>query len=86
MNNLFDHPHTRECPRLLGHRGFTPVAPENSIPSFEAAGMLGFWAIETDVHKTKDGVLVCCHNASTQKMYNEDLVIEESTFADLQKL
>ena len=41
-----------ERPIFMAHRGFTPVAPENSIVSFEAAAERGYWAIETDVHET----------------------------------
>ncbi len=86
MSRIFDFENTAEHPRLIAHRGFTPVAPENSIPSFEAAGKLGFWAIETDIHKTRDGVLVCCHNSSMEKMYGEDIFIEENTLESLMKL
>jgi len=39
--------------RYISHRGFTPLAPENSLPSFYYAGLLGQWAIETDVHIMK---------------------------------
>ena len=45
-------------PKLIAHRGLTNEAPENSNPAFRKAGENGFWAIETDVHKTKDGILV----------------------------
>ncbi len=68
---------------MLGHRGFTPVAPENSLPSFEAAAKRGFWAIETDIRKTKDGVLVCCHNATTEARYDLNLTIVDCTYAEL---
>ncbi len=83
---IFPYKNSKDHPLFIGHRGFTPVAPENSLPSFKAAGERGFWAIETDIHKTRDGVLVCCHNASTEKMYGEDLVIEECTLDELKKL
>ena len=81
-NKLFD----RKKPLLLAHRGFTPVAPENTLASFRAAAARGFWAIETDVHRTLDGVLVCCHNFSLKKMYGADIKIEDQTFAELKKL
>lgn len=81
-NKLFD----RKKPLLLAHRGFTPVAPENTLASFRAAAARGFWAIETDVHRTLDGVLVCCHNFSLKKMYGADIKIEDQTFAALKKL
>ena len=47
---------------FISHRGFTPLAPENSLPSFLYAGKFKQWAIETDLHLTKDGEVVCCHN------------------------
>ncbi len=86
INNMFRYRNSKEHPRLIAHRGYTPVAPENSLPSFEAAGKHGFWAIETDVHKTKDGYLVCCHNSSTEKMFGKDIIIEEATLLELSKL
>jgi len=84
--NIFEGENTRERVRFIAHRGYTPVAPENTLASFEEAGKRGFWAIETDVHKTLDGVLVCCHDANTLKMYGENIVIEEATLAELSHL
>ena len=83
---VFPHKNTPETPLFLGHRGFTPVAPENSLPSFEAAGKRGFWAIETDVRLTRDGVMVCCHNATTAARFDADLTVSECTYAELLKL
>lgn len=80
---VFPHANTPETPLIIGHRGFTPVAPENSLPSFEAAGKRGFWAIETDVRRTRDGILVCCHNATTAARYNAELAIADATYAEL---
>lgn len=75
-----------ERPLLIAHRGYTPKAPENTLASFRAAAQLGFWAIETDVHRTLDGVLVCCHNHSLKKMYGADMKIEEHTWRELSSL
>ena len=72
-------------PRLFSHRGFTPVAPENSLASFTAAGRLGYWGIETDIRKTKDGVLVCCHDASLARMFSVPLKVEETDWAELRR-
>ena len=73
-------------PIFMAHRGYTPIAPENSIVSFEAAAERGYWAIETDVHETLDGVLVCCHNFSLSKMYGVKMKIEEHNFNELRDL
>ena len=73
-------------PLLIAHRGYTPVAPENTLVSFLAAAERGFWAIETDVHRTLDGVLVCCHNFSVEKMYGVPQMIAETPYGELKQL
>lgn len=37
---------------FIAHRGYSSVAPENSIPAFEAAAKKGFGAIECDIYET----------------------------------
>jgi glycerophosphoryl diester phosphodiesterase len=46
---------------LQGHRGARGLRPENTLPSFEAALDHGVDSIETDLHLTRDGVAVLCH-------------------------
>src|SRR3954462_4716808 len=45
-----------------GHRGARGLRPENTLPSFEAALDAGVTSIETDLHLTRDGALVLCHD------------------------
>ncbi len=71
--------------KLSAHRGYQPQGPENSIASFEAAGKLGFWAIETDVRLTADGKLVCIHNDTIDATYNGSGKVAEMTYAELCK-
>lgn len=73
-------------PRYISHRGFTPMAPENSLPGFEYAGLLSQWAIETDVRVTRDGELVCCHDTDVSRMFGEAGFVEEMTLAQIDKL
>jgi glycerophosphoryl diester phosphodiesterase len=47
---------------LQGHRGARGLRPENTLPSFEAALDAGATSIETDLHLTRDGVVVLCHD------------------------
>ena len=47
---------------LFGHRGYSDQYSENTMLAFSKAIESGFDGIETDVHKTKDGVLVLCHD------------------------
>ncbi len=70
-------------PFLSAHRGWQPEAPENSLPAFRRAGELGFAAIETDVLRTKDGVLVCIHDVSLKRTFGVDVQVKDKTFAEL---
>ena len=72
--------------KLIAHRGYAVHAPQNSLEAFEAAGMLGYWAIETDVHKTKDGVLVCNHDATVDHVFNGSGEIRAMSWAELSEL
>jgi glycerophosphoryl diester phosphodiesterase len=49
-------------PIAFAHRGGTEAAPENTLPAFEAAVGHGFRYLETDVHLTRDGVLMAFHD------------------------
>ncbi|HIT74328.1 MAG TPA: hypothetical protein IAA98_01930 [Candidatus Avipropionibacterium avicola] len=75
-----------EVPRFVSHRGYRPLAPDNSLPGFVHAGRLGQWAIETDVHVSRDGVPVCCHDATVDATYDGEGRIDEMTWAELSRL
>ena len=49
---------------MIAHRGASRQAPENTPAAFEAAIAIGADAVELDVRRTADGVLVVHHNAS----------------------
>jgi glycerophosphoryl diester phosphodiesterase len=51
-------------PLVIAHRGASSEAPENTPAAFGAAIELGVDAVELDVRRTSDGVLVVHHNAS----------------------
>jgi glycerophosphoryl diester phosphodiesterase len=53
---------------VIAHRGASREAPQNTPAAFEAAIALGADAVELDVRRTADGVLVVHHNASRRGM------------------
>ena len=72
--------------KIIAHRGLSGIETENTNAAFVAAGNRSYWGIETDVHKTADGVYVVFHDDNTVRMTNKDLVVEEVTYKDLCQL
>lgn len=73
-------------PLILAHRGANKVAPQNTVPAFKKALEFNADGIETDVHLTKDGEIVICHNYTVDDTSNGKGYIDEMTFAELRKL
>lgn len=48
--------------QVMAHRGASKAAPENTLAAFRRAGEMGSDAVELDVRRTSDGVLVIHHN------------------------
>jgi glycerophosphoryl diester phosphodiesterase len=71
---------------LISHRGESADAPENTLAAFRLAWERKVPSIELDVHLTKDGKLICCHDADTKRTTGVDKKIVESTAAELQQL
>ena len=55
-------------PLAFSHRGFAPQGGENTLKAFSAAWDLGFGYLETDVHATRDGVLVVFHDEDLPRL------------------
>lgn len=73
-------------PRVCAHRGFSKIAPENSMPAFGAAVALGAEEIEFDLWPTKDGEIVSCHDATLDRVSSGSGVIYEHTYEELKAL
>ncbi len=73
-------------PRLCAHRGFSTVAPENSLPALGAAVALGAEEVEFDIWSTSDGVLVSSHDSTLDRVSNGTGRICEHTYAELLEL
>ncbi len=73
-------------PRVCAHRGFSRVAPENSMPAFGAAIALGAKEIEFDLWPTADGEIVSCHDANLDRVSTGTGYITDHTLARLEEL
>lgn len=66
----------------VAHRGYSTVAPENTLSAYKLAAQNGFNTVECDVEFTKDGVPVLLHDATVDRTSNgtgniADLTLEE---------
>lgn len=67
----------------MAHRGASAVAPANTFAAFEAAVQMGANVIETDVHWTRDNVLVVAHDDTVDAVSNGSGRIAEMNYKDL---
>lgn len=74
-----------EAPIAFAHRGGAGDWPENSMPAFAAAVELGYRYLETDVHVTRDGVLVAFHDDRLDRVTDRSGVISELSWAEVKQ-
>lgn len=83
MNTIrIDHGTTR----MVAHRGVSGLETENTCAAFVAAGNRSYVGIETDIHVTADGEFAVIHDDTALRVADADVVIEESTMAELQAI
>ena len=72
--------------KLVGHRGFSQIAPENTLPAYELAGDYGFWGAECDIVETKDGYFVLMHDLTLDRTTSGTGNVKDFTLAELKQL
>ncbi|MBU7450599.1 glycerophosphodiester phosphodiesterase family protein [Leuconostoc citreum] len=72
--------------QIIAHRGYRVVAPENSIPAFEAALAYHPDMLETDVHRTKDGHLVIIHDEKVDRTTDGTGLVKDLTLSEIKQL
>ncbi len=78
------HPFLKHnTPLAFAHRGGASDAPENTMPAFQRAIDLGYIYLETDVHATKDGVLLAFHDDDLSRTCGRPGLISELNYAEI---
>lgn len=72
-------------PIIYAHRGASGYAPENTMAAFKKGIEMGAKGIELDVHLTKDGHVVVCHDANIKRTSNGEGLIMDMTLEELRK-
>lgn len=71
-------------PLIIGHRGSSALAPENTLAAFRRAIADGADGIEFDVRLARDGVAVVIHDATLERTAFLKRRVSHLTAADLQ--
>ncbi|HWR52999.1 MAG TPA: glycerophosphodiester phosphodiesterase family protein [Bryobacteraceae bacterium] len=73
---------------LIAHRGgvVDDAHPENSPGSIQAAIDRGYWMLEVDIRRTKDGEPLLQHDPTFSRFYGDDRTVEQMTWAEVQRL
>ncbi|KAK8089230.1 hypothetical protein PG997_004191 [Apiospora hydei] len=76
----------RQLPQAIAHRGYKMAYPENSMAAFCSAVEIGAHAIETDLHLSKDGVVVLSHDGTLKRCFGEDRKVSDCDWSYLSTL
>ena len=84
---IMTHPYfNRKHPILvIAHRGERGHAPENTMVAFQRAADLDVDILETDIHRTADGVIVAFHDDTLERTTSGTGRIQDYKFAQLQE-
>lgn len=69
--------------KAIAHRGYSNVAPENTIPAYKLAKQAGFNYVECDICWTSDNVPVLSHDLTIDRCSNGSGTISNMTLAAL---
>ena len=70
-------------PLIIGHRGASAVAPENTLAAFARALDEGADGVELDVRLARDGVPVVIHDATLRRTGLREGIVAEMTSPEL---
>ena len=68
---------------VYAHRGASEYCPENTMLSFYTGVYMGANGIETDIQRTKDGVLVLFHDSTVTRMMGVEKNLADMTYEEL---
>lgn len=72
--------------QIVGHRGNSAHAPENTIPAFREAFVNGADAVEFDMQVTKDRKIIIMHDLTLNRTTNGKGAVKEKNELDIRKL
>ena len=72
--------------KIIGHRGASDDAPENTISSIKEAFVQGADGVEVDIRLSKDKKVVCIHDKNTIRTTGLSLEVKNTNYGELKNL
>lgn len=72
--------------KIWAHRGASAYAPDNTMPAFALAAEMKADGIEIDIHLTKDGIPVLCHDERLDHIAGVAGKVRDFTLAELRTM
>ncbi|SMO48976.1 glycerophosphodiester phosphodiesterase [Melghirimyces algeriensis] len=72
--------------QVFAHRGYSAVAPENTMAAFQRAAEAGADGLELDVHLTKDREVVVIHDYTLKRTTDGKGWVKDFTWKELRRL
>ena len=72
--------------KMIGHRGMSAYAPENTLPAYELAAENGFWGVECDILETYDGHFILMHDDTVDRTTNGTGRVDSLTLSQIKSL
>lgn len=79
-------PQATAQPVIIAHRGYSAVAPENTLAAYRAAIEAGAPAAECDVRCTRDGEVILLHDATLDRTTDGEGEVAEVTLAEVREV
>ncbi len=73
-------------PEIVGHRGASALAPENTLIAAQIAWEAGADGVEVDIHMTVDKRIVVIHDKTTKRTCGENYIVAETSYDKLRTL
>jgi glycerophosphoryl diester phosphodiesterase len=72
-------------PLAFAHRGGSLLWPENTMAAFRGAVEMGYEYLETDVHASRDGIIVTIHDATLDRTTDGSGSVSDRTLAEIKR-
>ena len=84
-NDIKNSSETMRSKKIIAHRGGADLGPENSLYCINKGIEAGADMVEIDLHLSKDGEIIVCHDPKIDRTTNGKGYISELTFDELRQ-